>query len=622
MIAKRTENREQLAESGENKNERRETRGEQLSFTMSANFIENAAQEIGVTGESLPKEQLVHVSTTFIVISALPLLMIAFISWLLELELVGPIAVGTLRTFFQLSILGLILVPIFVRGTEYWWIVVLYVCFMVLLASKEASSRCKYYFRGQFIVVLLSMLINVGLVSLFAFAVIIRPDPKWDPQYVIPICGMLLGNIINGSSLSLNAMVMSFVEQHREVELWLSFGASSLEASSRLIRESARTGTVPILNSMAIIGLISIPGMMTGQILGGSPVMEAARYQILIMYLIAVCVFGTIFMELWMTVQVAFDSSNMLRTDRFKNSDDERFVLWSALWQKLCCCFGHRSGNDSYSWVRDQSGETKPLTDGLQFQGAYVSPKSSLEISTLQPGKADTGAHLEIRRVTRSVPMDTSNIEKFKEQSGRRVLFHNLTVAIGAGEIATIRGPSGGGKTQLLRVVAGLSRIDKGSLTLGGADISNFADMTLWRQRVRYVTQYKVDIPGKPLNFIRRVASLKSFRSSSDAPTFNEMIEMTQELSQSWGLDRACLDKEWAVLSGGEAQRIIVAIALASRPEVLLLDESTSALDLDAKTRVENSIETFASRYGMTVLLITHDQEQVARMGRQSTPPI
>ncbi len=74
---------------------------------------------------------------------------------------------------------------------------------------------------------------------------------------------MLLGNCINGISLALNSLFTSLVECSREVELLLSFGANKNEASSRLVREAVRTGTIPQLNSMAIIGLISIPGELS-----------------------------------------------------------------------------------------------------------------------------------------------------------------------------------------------------------------------------------------------------------------------------------------------------------------------------------------------------------------------
>ena len=205
-------------------------------------------------------EGLIHVSTPLLLISTVPLLFHAYISSQMGLGLESPIVVGTLRTFVQLSILGSILRPIFFWGIDLWWLVLLYVLFMVTLASIESSARSKYYFHGMFPCILAAFLLNIGLVSIFAFGIIIRPRPLWDPQYVIPIVGMLLGNCINAVALSVNAIVTSFVEQSQEIELLLSFGASPGEASAGLTREAVRVGAMPMLNSMAVIGLISIPG--------------------------------------------------------------------------------------------------------------------------------------------------------------------------------------------------------------------------------------------------------------------------------------------------------------------------------------------------------------------------
>ena len=95
----------------------------------------------------------------------------------------------------------------------------------------------------------------------------------------------------------------------------------------------------------------------------------------------------------------------------------------------------------------------------------------------------------------------------------------------------------------------------------------------------------------------------------------NEVVSTTRDLVQWFGLETYKLDSPWSVLSGGEAQRVIVAIALASRPQVLLLDESTAALDLDAKLRVEQKVREIASNSGMIVLWITHDEDQADRIG-------
>ena len=125
--------------------------------------------------------------------------------------------------------------------------------------------------------------------------------PAWDPQYVIPVTGMLLGDCINSIYLCLDLALSALAEgggggggksgggvgSRGEADMVLEVGAKAREVASRLRRGAVRTALTPVLNQMAIIGKVSIPGMMTGQILGGSPVMEAARYQMLVMYLIA-----------------------------------------------------------------------------------------------------------------------------------------------------------------------------------------------------------------------------------------------------------------------------------------------------------------------------------------------
>lgn len=534
---------------------------------------------------------VIPVSTPLLLLSMVPILLISLLSWKFQLNLASPILVGTFRTFAQLSILGLILQPIFVWGLKQWWIVGGYIFLMILLASFEAANRSKYYFQGMHLCILLSMIANVGLVSIFAFGVIIRPTPVYNPQYVIPIVGMLLGGCISGVGLSLNSILTALVEQQREVELYLSFGASSFEASSGLVREAVRTGAMPLLNSMALIGLVTIPGMMTGQILGGSPVMEASRYQMLIMYLIGACSLGVILTNLWISLRVGFDASCRLRNERFI----KRASKTSFLDRIAACCrlsFGNSASSD----------ERTPLIPMINDADSYVAPKGTLEVRSLR-GPTSLEPQLEVIGVKRSFPVggDTTT---------RHVLFQNISFQVAAGEIVLVSGPSGVGKSQLLRTVAGLSSMDEGDTRLTGTN--QHSDPIEWRKQVRYVTQYKVEVSGTPCDFIQRVASFQSWQKQIGAK--EDMLATTRELVQAWGMEAACLHKEWALLSGGEAQRVIVALALASRPKVLLFDESTSALDLESKMRVEVSVESFAETHGISVLWITHDQEQAERM--------
>lgn len=199
-------------------------------------------------------DPLIEVSSYHLGLAATPMLGMALISWYFNLGLEGPMFVGVVRTFVQLSILSIVLRPLFSWGVESCLVVLAYVLFMLLLAAFESTSRSVYYFDGMFWFVLCIIFQNVAFVSIFAFATILQPTPIWDPQYVIPIVGMLLGNCINGISLSMNTMLTSVVESSREIELLLSFGATSYEASFRLLTGALKASTIPQLNGMAVIG--------------------------------------------------------------------------------------------------------------------------------------------------------------------------------------------------------------------------------------------------------------------------------------------------------------------------------------------------------------------------------
>lgn len=193
-------------------------------------------------------EELIEVSYWTLLLATLPLLFLVWVSWHLNFGIEDGMIVGIIRALIQLSILGIILETIFVRGQEMWGLVLAYVIFMMTLASYESTVRSRYYFKDMFWFVLAIFAANASVVSLFAFGLLLNLDPLWDPQYVIPIVGMLLGNCINGVSLSINTLLSGVVESSREIELLLSFGASTNEASQRNVKEAIRTGSVPSLN--------------------------------------------------------------------------------------------------------------------------------------------------------------------------------------------------------------------------------------------------------------------------------------------------------------------------------------------------------------------------------------
>lgn len=556
---------------------------------------------------------VVHVSTLHLALSMAPLLFVIAASWKMELGLGSAIVTGAFRTLVQLSILGVVLQPIFAASNIY--VVLGYSFLMTICAAHASCARTKYVFKGQFFGVLGSLLIMVSLVGTFAFGVIIRPIPLYNPQYVIPIVGMLLENCTNGISLTMNNLTVSIVEQQREIELYLSFGASYSEAISRLLREAVRDGTTPLLNSMTVIGIVAIPGMMTGQILGGSPVIEAAHYQALIMYLIALATFGVVFMEVVLILHIGFDETHMLRSDRFVKPP-KKTSLWGMVQIIFLYMTGKRSGADAdihdiqkYS----NDSEVKPLRDpninAAQYTSLQDPEEGFLEVHSLAENDVSKSKScLVVDDLARVFPTEESKIME------GRVLFQGLSFKVGSSGITLIRGPSGSGKSQLLRCIAALSPVERGQVELDGISWNDIICKSGWRKKVRYVTQYKIDIPGTPYNFIKKVVSFKSWVADPLAPSEIEMIKTILVLIIKWGLTPACLSQEWSMLSGGEAQRVIVAIAFASKPRVILFDESTSALDMTTKLAVEDSMKEFSKKHGWKVLIVSHDVEQARRL--------
>lgn len=559
-------------------------------------------------------EPLIKVSLSHILLTASPLLLVALISTWFELNLESPLLVGTVRTFVQLSVLSLILDPIFSWGVDLWWVVVGYTMFMVLLAALESTSRSKYYFDGMFWYVLITLLANIAGVSIFAFGLILEPTPIWSPQYVIPIVGMLLGNCINGISLSLNAMLTSMVESSREVELLLSFGASSYEASARLLKDSVRIGTMPQLNSMAIIGIISIPGMMTGQILGGSIVTDAARYQILIIYLIATSSFGTILTQHFLLLGVCFDSQMIHRTDRLHRRAKKENAM-----TLLTSCL-----ESAWNWCR-RSGEqvrrlSSSFSNGLD-EAKYLAPKGQLLVRAAEnprfgvvrrPILSVSGIKFSFERKEEEDLQDVFDEEKSRT---RRILFENVSFEVLSGEIALVQGPSGVGKSTMMRILAGLQSPDEGSIEFLGANVGSCIDMPSWRKQILYVPQTKVDIPGTPNDLMQKISSF-GVCSRLKTPSYTSLKSNAQDFVREWGMNPILLDSEWSTLSGGESQRILLALALSSKPRVILLDESTSALDIESKIRIERSVANCRKSYGMCAVWISHDQAQVQRLER------
>jgi putative ABC transport system permease protein len=189
---------------------------------------------------------------------------------------------------------------------------------MLLLAGREVTARQTRRFGGPwgYGIGTFTMFLSSFTVTLLALLVIIGPQPWYDPRYAIPLLGMILGNTMTGVALALESLTRLAFQQREVIEARLMLGQDRRMAMGDIRRQSVHGGLVPIINAMAAAGIVSLPGMMTGQILAGNPPMEAVKYQILIMFLIAAGTgFGTLG-AVWLGCRRLFDERERLRLDR------------------------------------------------------------------------------------------------------------------------------------------------------------------------------------------------------------------------------------------------------------------------------------------------------------------
>jgi putative ABC transport system permease protein len=246
-------------------------------------------------------------------VAASLILINALISVLMSLGLGRRLLVASLRTLVQLSLLGYLLVPIFAANHPGLSLGLAFL--MVVVASWEGLRRVSLRYRGIQTDSFLALLIAASVSTFVGTRLVIQLDPFWQPRYLIPLTGMILGNALTGISLGLDRCLTQMRQRAALIEALLALGASPREASLDTVRDALRTGLIPITNSMSVVGLVTIPGMMTGQLLGGVSPATAARYQIVIMFLIAAATAIGVTIVVLLSVRRLFDDTDRLRLD-------------------------------------------------------------------------------------------------------------------------------------------------------------------------------------------------------------------------------------------------------------------------------------------------------------------
>jgi len=250
-------------------------------------------------------------------VAALLVVLNAGLSLLLDAGLARTLLVSGLRAVVQLLLVGLVLRTVF--GLQSPVLVGLVILAMLGSASYEILSRQERRFAGWWRYGLGAGTSFAATVLVGGFAIaLLRPRPWYAPQVVIPLAGILLGSVMNGVSISLNAFNAGLARERQAIEARLALGATRRQALKPLQRSALRSGLIPIVNQMSAAGIITLPGMMTGQILAGMAPFEAAKYQILVLLLLSGGAGLGAFAAVFLATARATDERHRLRLDRLE----------------------------------------------------------------------------------------------------------------------------------------------------------------------------------------------------------------------------------------------------------------------------------------------------------------
>jgi putative ABC transport system permease protein len=185
----------------------------------------------------------------------------------------------------QLLLIGLILDWVF--RLNRWYLVLALMLVMTVVAGVSAIRRTHIRYPGIWVSSIVSVWASSWLMAAIALTTLVPVQPWYSPRFAIPLLGMILGNTLNGISLGLDRLGGELSTRRAHVESLLALGATRWEAARESIQKAVRTGMIPVINAMMVVGIVSLPGMMTGQLLAGVSPIQAVRYQVVILFLIA-----------------------------------------------------------------------------------------------------------------------------------------------------------------------------------------------------------------------------------------------------------------------------------------------------------------------------------------------
>lgn len=234
----------------------------------------------------------------------------------LKIGMTKELIISAIRMTVQLVMVGLYLKYIFQLNNgliNLVWVIVMMVAANSSILGKSGLKRKLFFWRT-----LAGVAVSTLVVSAWFILVAIRPEPFYDARYMIPIIGMILGNCQRSNVMSLERFYSGIRKNESEFMTYLMLGATLREATFPYLRTALKSCINPSVSTMATMGIVSLPGMMTGQILGGAMPMAAIKYQIGIMICIFTAMVIAALVNILLSLPVAFDDHQRLRQEIFQ----------------------------------------------------------------------------------------------------------------------------------------------------------------------------------------------------------------------------------------------------------------------------------------------------------------
>ena len=232
----------------------------------------------------------------------------------LKLKIVRSLIISVLRMVVQLAFVALYLEYIFKWDNPL--INVLWILVMIVVANQSVIKESGLKFKVFFLYTLPAFLITM-VFCFVTFLIVFDVTTFFSARYIIPLGGMVMGNMLKGNIVSLDRFYNSLTRREEEYIYYISLGAGRMEALRPFIREALKPALSPYLATLATMGLVSLPGMMTGQILGGASPAVAIQYQVMIMA--GIFVYSTIstFLGVVFSLIPSIDAYGRVRKDIF-----------------------------------------------------------------------------------------------------------------------------------------------------------------------------------------------------------------------------------------------------------------------------------------------------------------